>query len=170
VDPFGREYSCISVVFTPTDLLLIFYRSFTHLLSLFSVFIVLRFNRYVALETKVMEFGIQSALDSDTPKPMPSQQSGGGEGGGGGGGNSGGEESGDAAAATSAIEETFALLQHAMTRAMRSGMLELACAAVNVSNSLFSSTTLNVLELREIKDDGRAVFWSGNVVVGCVGC
>ena len=170
MDPFGREYSCISVVFTPTDLLPIFYRSFTHLLSLFSVFIVLRFNRYVALETKVMEFGIQSALDSDTPKPMPSQHSGGGEGGGGGGGNSGGEESGDAAAATSAIEETFALLQHAMTRAMRSGMLELACAAVNVSNSLFSSTTLNVLELREIKDDGKAVFRNGNVVVVCVGC
>ena len=155
------------------------YRSITDLLPIFYAspfivlrFIVLRFNRYVALETKVMEFGIQSALDSDTPKPMPSQHSGGGEGGGGGGGggNSGGEESGDAAAATSAIEETFALLQHAMTRAMRSGMLELACAAVNVSNSLFSSTTLNVLELREIKDDGRAVFWSGNVVVGCVGC
>ena len=149
-----------------TDLLPIFYASPFVILR----FIVLRFNRYVALETKAMEFGIQSALDSDTPKPMPSQQSGGGEGGGGGGGNSGGEESGDAAAATSAIEETFALLQHAMTRAMRSGMLELACAAVNVSNSLFSSTTLNVLELREIKDDGRAVFWSGNVVVVCVGC
>jgi hypothetical protein len=165
VNPFGREYSCISVVFTPTDLLPIFYASPFIVLR----FIVLRFNRYVALETKVMEFWIQSALDSDTPKPMPSQHSGGGEGGGG-GGNSGGEECGDAAAATSAIEETFALLQHAMTRAMRSGMLELACAAVNVSNSLFSSTTLNVLELREIKDDGRAVFWSGNVVVVCVGC
>ena len=71
-----------------------------------------------------------------------SSSSGGGSGGGGGGGGNGsptkgggrgGGARGDSASASSVVEETFALLQHAMTRAMRSGMLDLACAAVNVS-------------------------------------
>ena len=107
-------YFCCFYLLLLTDLLPIHYRSITNLLPIYyrSPFHRSPLDRYVALETKVMEFGIQSALDSDTPKPMPSRHSGGGEGG---GGNSSGEESGDAAAATSAIEETFALLQHAMT-------------------------------------------------------
>jgi hypothetical protein len=113
--------------------------------------------KYIALDSRVIEFGIRAALASDTSNSRVNVNK----------ASSiadithAGADVSDnrvnVGRATSCIEETFALLQHSMTRGMRSGMLDLACAAVNVSNSILSSTTLNILENREINDDAKKI-------------
>ncbi len=184
--------------------------------------------RYVALESKVLSFGVDQALDADSTHSTAihyhlDQMStaeitaaggggGGGAGGGGGGGGVGGGSGmragggigiggigarGDGSSsaevgsfrngastsalwsvkamatlfsssyeggvqratlvASSSIEETFALLQHAMTRALRSGLLDMACAAVNVSISVLSASVINGLETAPIRDEARAL-------------